>query len=260
MLEKGFIRESSSPAAAPLLLVPKTSGGVHICQDYWVLNLVTVKNQYPLPLICETLDSISTAQFFTKLDVIAAFNRVRIAEGHEWMTAFTSRFGLYEMLVTTFGLCNVPATLQNYINHVLHDVLDNYCTAYLDNVLIYSRTREEHTKHVCEIIRWLGEAGLQIDFNKSEFYTKKTTYLGLVISTKGISMDPEKIKAVVSWNAPTTVKELRQFLGFANFYRRFIRNYSGEVEPLTRLLRKNMPWVWKSDQIDAFTNLKNFFT
>lgn len=216
---------------------------MRISQDYRGLNMVTIKNRYPLPLSRETLDSISTAKFFTKLDVIAAFNRVRIAEGHEWMTAFTSRFGLHEMLVTPFGLCNAPATFQNYINHVLHNALDDYCTAYLDDVLIYSRTREEHTKHVSEIIRRLGEAGLQLDIDKSEFYTKKTKYLGLVISTEGLSMDPEKIKAIVTWNAPTTVKELQQFLGFANFYRRLIRNYSGEIEPLTRLLRKNVPWV-----------------
>ena len=211
MLEKGFIRQSSSPAAAPLLLVPKPAGGLRICQDYRGLNEVTIKNRYPLPLIRETLDSISGAQFYTKLDVISAFNRIRIAEGHEWMTAFITRFGLYEMLVTPFGLCNAPATFQNYINQILHDALDQYCTAYLDDVLIYSKTREEHTRHVNEVIGRLGNAGLQLDTSKSEFYTKKTKYLGLIISTERLSMDPEKVKSIVSWKEPSNILDTSFF-------------------------------------------------
>ncbi|EAQ90430.1 hypothetical protein CHGG_03079 [Chaetomium globosum CBS 148.51] len=259
-LAKGWIRASSSPAAAPLLLAAKPGGGIRICQDYRGLNAVTIKNRYPLPLIRETLDSLCNAKFYTKLDVIAAFNRVRVAQGHEWMTAFITRFGLYESLVTPFGLCNAPATFQNYINHLLHDALDVYCTAYLDDVLVYSRTRKEHTTHVNEVIRRLGEAGLQIDIGKSEFYTQKTKYLGLIISTSGLSMDPEKVKAIVDWQDPTSVKELQQFLGFANFYRRFIQGYSGIIEPLTRLLRKETAWSWTSDQRQSFEELKNAFT
>jgi hypothetical protein len=260
MLDKGFIRESTSPAAAPLLLAAKPGGGVRICHDYRGLNNVTVKNRYPLPLIRETLDSLCGAKFYTKLDVIAAFNRIRIAEGHEWLTAFITRFGLFEMLVTPFGLCNAPATFQNYINHVLHDILDDYCTAYLDDVLVFSKTRAEHTKHVEEVIRRLGAAGLQIDIGKSEFYAKKTRYLGLIISTDGISMDPEKVQALQAWKDPTSVKELQQFLGFANFYRRFIQGYSTVITPMTKLLRKDVSWAWKSEQAEAFKALKKAFT
>lgn len=260
MLEKGFIRQSSSPAAAPLLLVPKPAGGLRICQDYRGLNEVTIKNRYPLPLIRETLDSISGAQFCTKLDVISAFNRIRIAEGHEWMTAFITRFGLYEMLVTPFGLCNAPATFQNYINQILHDALDQYCTAYLDDVLIYSKTREEHTRHVNEVIGRLGNAGLQLDISKSEFYTKKTKYLGLIISTEGLSMDPEKVKSIVSWKEPSNIKELQQFLGFSNYCRRFIEGYSGLIQPLTHLLHKRTTWNWSIDQKEAFEHIKKLFT
>ena len=260
MLDKGFIRESSSPAAAPLLLAAKPGGGVRICHDYRGLNAVTVKNRYPLPLIRETPDALCNAKFYTKLDVIAAFNRIRVAEGHEWLTAFITRFGLFEMLVTPFGLCNAPATFQNYINHVLHDALDDYCTAYLDDVLVFSRTREEHAKHVREVITRLGNAGLQIDINKSEFYTKKTKYLGLIISTDGMSMDPEKVQVIQAWKDPTSVKELQQFLGFANFYRRFIQGYSAVVSPMTQLLRKEVPWSWGPDQTAAFGALKTAFT
>src|SRR5437773_2823677 len=260
MLDKGFIRESSSPAAAPLLLAAKPGGGVRICHDYRGLNAVTVKNRYPLPLIRATLDALCNAKFYTKLDVIAAFNRIRVAEGHEWLTAFITRFGLFEMLVTPFGLCNAPATFQNYINHVLHDALDDYCIAYLDDVLVFSRTREEHAKYVREIITRLGNAGLQIDINKSEFYTKKTKYLGLIISTDGMSMDPENVQVIQAWKDPTSVKELQQFLGFANFYRRFIQGYSAVVSPMTQLLRKEVPWSWGPDQTAAFGALKTAFT
>jgi hypothetical protein len=260
MLDKGFIRESTSPAAAPLLLAAKPGGGVRICHDYRGLNSVTIKNRYPLPLIRETLDALCGAKYFTKLDVIAAFNRIRIAEGHEWLTAFITRFGLYEMLVTPFGLCNAPATFQNYINHVLHNALDDYCTAYLDDVLVFSKTRAEHTKHVNEVIQRLGNAGLQIDINKSEFYTTKTKYLGLIISTDGMTMDPEKVQALQEWKDPTSVKELQQFLGFANFYRRFIQGFSAVVEPMTRLLKKNTNWSWGPDQAQAFKTLKTAFT
>jgi hypothetical protein len=260
MLDKGFIRESSSPAAAPLLLAAKPGGGVRVCHDYRGLNALTIKNRYPLPLIRETLDALCNAKFYTKLDVIAAFNRIRIAEGHEWLTAFITRFGLFEMLVTPFGLCNAPATFQNYINHVLHNALDDYCTAYLDDVLVFSTTREEHTKHVKEVIKRLGDAGLQIDINKSEFYTKKTKYLGLIISTNGMSMDPEKVQAIQEWQDPNSIKELQQFLGFANFYRRFIQGYSSIVEPMTRLLRKETVWSWETDQTTAFQALKTAFT
>jgi hypothetical protein len=126
------------------MLAVKLGGGVRICQDYRGLNNVTIKNRYPLPLIRETLDALCNAKFYTKLDVIAAFNRVRIAEGHEWKTAFITRFGLFKSLVMPFGLCNAPASFQHYINHTLFDILDKYCTAYLDDVLVYSATRKEH--------------------------------------------------------------------------------------------------------------------
>jgi len=260
MLDKGFIRESTSPAAAPLLLAAKPGGGVRICHDYRGLNQVTIKNRYPIPLIRETLDALCGAKFYTKLDVIAAFNRIRIAEGHEWLTAFITRFGLFEMLVTPFGLCNAPATFQNYINHVLHDALDDYCTAYLDDVLVFSKTRAEHTRHVDEVIRRLGTAGLQIDINKSEFYTTKTKYLGLIISTEGMTMDPDKVEAIQIWKDPTSVKELQQFLGFANFYRRFIEGYSSIIEPMTRLLKNGSPWTWGPEQAATFQKLKTAFS
>jgi len=140
MLNKGFIWELTSPAAALLLLAAKLGGGVRICHNYRGLNNVTVKNQYPLLLICKTLDALYGAKFYTKLNIIAVFNRIRIAKGYKWLTAFITRFGLYEILVTPFGLYNTPATFQNYINYILHDALDDYCIVYLNDILVFSKT------------------------------------------------------------------------------------------------------------------------
>src|SRR5580692_4995423 len=206
MLDKGFIRESSSPAAVPLLLAAKPGGGVRICHDYRGLNNVTIKNRYPLPLIRETLDALCHAKFYTKLDIIAAFNNIRIAEGHEWKTAFITRFGLFETLVMPFGLCNAPASFQHYINHTLFDLLDRFCTAYLDDVLVYSATRKEHREHVREVVRRLREAGLQIDITKCDFETNRTKYLGLIITPERIRMDPAKVATIREWKDPPRIR------------------------------------------------------
>jgi hypothetical protein len=258
-LDKGFIRESRARCAAPLLLASKPGGGVRICQDYRGLNNVTIKNRYPLPLIRETLDALCNAVVYTKLDIIAAFNKLRIAEGHEWKTAFITRFGLFESLVMPFGLCNAPASFQNYINHTLHDLLDKTCTAYLDDVLIYSSNKKDHRRHVREVVQRLIDAGLQIDIDKCEFEVTETKYLGLIVSPGGIKMDPEKVATIRQWTPPPHLKDLQKFLGFANFYRRFIRDFSKICAPLNKLMRKDISWNWGPEHTEAFETLKKAF-
>ena len=243
-----------------MLLAKKPGGGVRICVDYRGINHITAKNRYPLPLIKETLDSIQHAKWYTKVDVISAFNRVRVAQGHEWLTAFITRFGLYETLVTPFGLCNAPSTFQRYINDLLYDILDDFVTAYLDDILIYSKTRDEHIQHVREVLKRLQSAGLQIDLKKSEFFTKRTRYLGLIITPNGIEMDPEKVHTISSWEPPNTLRQLQRFLGFANFYRRFINNFSATARSLYDLLKKNVTFAWTSECQQAFNTLKKHFT
>jgi len=154
-LSKGFIRSSKSQAASPVLFVKKPGGGLRFCVDYRGLNEITIKNRYPLPLISETLTRLSSAKIFTKLDIISAFNRLRIKDGDEWKTAFRTRFGLFEYLVLPFGLCNGPASFQNYINDILREFLDVFCTAYLDDILIYSDNETEHEIHVRTILQRL---------------------------------------------------------------------------------------------------------
>lgn len=262
LLDKGFIRVSHSSAAAPVLFVRKPGGGLRFCVDYRALNAITKKDRYPLPLIHETLNHISRAKWFTKLDVTAAFWKLRIAKGDEWMTAFRTRYGLYEWLVTPFGMANAPSTFQKYINWALREYLDEFCSAYVDNILIYTDgTIDEHRDHVRKVFSKLTEAGLQLDIGKCEFEVYRTKYLGYIIETgKGISMDPEKVKAIAEWEAPRTVKGVRGFLGFANFYRTFIRDYSEVVMPLVRLTKKDTAFKWDDSANAAFEKLKTMFT
>jgi len=259
-LAKGFIRASTSPAAAPILIARKPGGGIRICVDYRGLNNITVKNRYPIPLIRETLDALTRAKFFTKLDITAAFNRLRIAPGDEWKTAFITRFGLFECLVANFGMTGAPSSFQHYINHTLFDILDKYVTAYLDDILIYSKSRGEHRRHVREVLKRLTDAGLTIDIRKCEFSVTETKYLGLIISTSGIRMDQEKVRAITTWELPKSLKDLQRFLGFANFYRRFIAGFSGIARPLTNLLGKGN-WVHPLPvaAAEAFEALKRAF-
>lgn len=264
LLGKGFIRVSNSPAAAPVLFVKKPGGGLRFCVDYRALNAITRKDRYPLPLIRETLHQIGKAKWFTKLDIIAAFNKIRIAEGDEWKTAFRTRYGLFEWLVTPFGMANAPSTFQRFINFVLREFLDDFVSAYVDDVLIYTEgTRAEHENQVKRVLQKLQDAGLQVDIDKCEFSVTRTKYLGFIIDTEqGLAMDPDKMRAILEWEYPTTVKGVRGFLGFANFYRGFIKDFSEIVTPLTKLTSKEAtlaPFKFGKDAQGAFEYLKRAF-
>jgi hypothetical protein len=204
--------------------------------------------------------NLSKAKWFTKLDIRGAYNLIRMAKGKEWKTTFRTRYGLFESLVMPFGLTNTPATFQNYINDVLAPYLDCFCTAYLNDTLIYSDNFEEHQQHVRWVLDAFAKAGLHLKPKKCKFHQQEVKYLGLIISTEGIKMDPKKIRAMQDWEPPSNLKDVRVFLGFANFYRRFIRNYSRIVQPLTFLTRKGVPCAWSTEQQTAFDTLKATFT
>jgi transposase InsO family protein len=259
LLDKNFIRASHSPASAPVLFVKKPGGGLRFCVDYRKLNEITRKDRYPLPLITETLRQLSRAKWFTKLDVIAAFNKIRIKEGDEWKTAFRTRYGLYEWLVTPFGLTGAPATFQRYINWALRDYLDEFCTAYIDDVLIFSDgSLADHRSKVKKVLARLQDAGLQLDIDKSEFEVQQVKYLGYIIeANRGVRVDPEKVAAIKEWKAPTTVRGVRGFLGFANYYREFIPQFSHIATPLNALTKKDVPFLWTDQCQEAFEVLQN---
>ncbi len=159
-LGRGSIRASSSPVASPVLFVKKPNGDLCLCVDYKKLNAITIKNRYPLPLINETLDRLASAKYYTKLDIITAFNQLCIAPGHKYFTAFNTCYGQYSSLVMPFGLCNGSSLLQHYINDTLFKILDRFCTAYLDDILVYSNTLSKHRNHVCQVLSRLEATGL----------------------------------------------------------------------------------------------------
>lgn len=236
-VKNGRIRPSKSPAGAPILFVPKPDGTLRLCVDYRGLNKVSVKNRYPLPLISEILDRLARAKIFSKIDIQDAYYRIRIKKGDEWKTAFRTRYGHYEYTVMPFGLTNAPATFQNYIHTALHDVLDIFAVAYLDDILIFSADRESHTDHLRQVILRLRKAGLYAKASKCVFYQTQVEFLGFIVSDKGVSMDPKRVTDITSWELPQTYRDIQVFLGFCNFYRRFIRDYSRIALPLTSLLK-----------------------
>ncbi|KAH7483616.1 hypothetical protein FOMA001_g6895 [Fusarium oxysporum f. sp. matthiolae] len=231
-LRKGFIRPSSSPVASPVLFVKKPGGGLRFCVDYRALNNITVKDRYPLPLIKESLNNLSGMKYFSRIDIVSAFNNLRIEKGQEYLTAFRTRFGLYESLVMPFGLTGAPATFQRYINDALREHLDIFCTAYLDDILIYSRTREEHIEHLKMVLQKLRAAGLFANPAKCEFLVKETKFLGLIVGQEGIRMDPAKVETVKDWKTPTC---------------------------LTDTDEKDVPFVWDDTCEKAFIKLKEAF-
>lgn len=261
LLSKGWIRPSSSSAASPVLFAKKPSGGLRFCVDYRGLNAITIPDRYLLPLFKETPRQLSKARWFTKLDVKSAFHRIRIREGDEWLTAFRCRLGLFEWLVTSFGLINAPATFQRYINEHLREHLDLDATAYIDDVLAYTDGSEEgHCKTVRSILGKLDKAGLYLDIDKCDFLCEQVKYLGFIVRAgKGVTVDPAKVKAIYEWKAPTSVKGVRSFLGFANFYRCFVDKFSEIAAPLIDLTKKDTPWIWGKTQNDAFERLKKIF-
>ena len=261
LLDKNFIRTSQSPAAAPVLLVRKPGGGVRFCVDYRGLNELSVKDRYPLPLIKETLRNMGMARWFTKLDIIAAFHKIRIHPGEEWKTAFRTRYGLFEWNVTPFGLTGAPATFQRYINQTLREYLDDFVSAYVDDIIIYTNgSRKDHRRRVTQVLRKLKEAGLQCDIAKSEFEQQSVRYLGFIVRAgEGIHVDPKKVEAIRAWLVPTSVREVRSFLGFANFYRSFIPDFANISAPLVRITKKDINFEWDDACHQAFIVLKELF-
>jgi len=259
-LATGFIRPTTSSHAAPVLFVKKKDGSLRLCVDFRGLNKVSKKDRYPLPLISDLLDSPSRAKIYTKIDLRHAYHLVRIAPGDEWKTAFRTRYGSYEWLVMPFGLTNAPAAFQRFVNTIFADMLDVCVVVYLDDILIYSEDMDSHHKHVREVLRRLRLHKLFAKPEKCEFHSDSVEYLGYRLSPNGLTMSPDKITTICDWPEPRKVKDIQSFLGFANFYRRFIFNYSDIVVPLTRLTRKNAPWSFSEGCRNSFNTLKQAFT
>ncbi len=258
-LASGFIRPSSSPAGAGFFFVGKKDGSLRPCIDYRGLNSITVKNTYPLPLMSSAFERLQGASIFTKLDLRNAYHLVRIREGDEWKTAFNTPRGHFEYLVMPFRLSNSPAVFQALVNDVLRDMVDQFIYVYLDDILIFSSSLQEHVQHVRQVLQRLLENGLFVKAEKCDFHAQSVLFLGYIVSVEGMRVDPEKIKAVVEWPSPDSRKALQRFLGFANFYRRFIRNFSQLAAPLTALTSPRTTFRWSDTAEAVFTKLKGCF-
>jgi hypothetical protein len=261
-LKTGRIVPSKSPQAAPFFFVSKKDGGLCPCQDYRYLNSHTVRNVYPLPLIPELIDDMKDSTLFTKFDVRWGYNNVRIKEDDQWKGAFITPFGLFEPTVMFFGFCNGPPTFQTFMNSIFADMIaECWLKIYIDDLGIHTQgditLQHERTRHV--LLR-LREHGLALKLSKSIFDAPRMDFLGMIIGQGKIEMDPSKLTAIREWKPPASVKGIRSFLGFANFYRKFIPNFSNVVAPLNLLTRKDQPWLWTPLQQCAFESLKTTFS
>ena len=230
--------------------------------DYRALNQITIPNQYPLPLMQELQDRVQGAQWFTKMDLKNGFHLIRMRKGDKWKTAFRTRYGLFEFQVIPFGLTNAPSTFQDMMNHVLSDILDMGVLAYKDDILVYAKTEEEHDRLVKEVLRKLQENGLAVSPEKCVWKAQEVEFLGYVIGKDGIKMAKAKVEAVLEWKLPKSLTEVQSYLGFANFYRRFIQDYSQVARSLTELTKKEKKeeWSWNPEAQAAFEVLKQRFT
>ncbi|CAI7808910.1 unnamed protein product [Closterium sp. NIES-53] len=244
----------------PVLFTPKPDGSLRMCIDYRALNKQTIKNKYPIPRIDDLLDQLRGATVFSKLDLRSGYWQIRMANNSIHKTAFRTRYGSYEYLVMPFGLTNAPATFQAEMNHILRPLLDECVVVYLDDILLYSRDMKQHIEHLRRVFEILRREKLYVKLSKSEFALKKVQFLGHMVSAQGVHVDPKKIEAVRTWKTPENVKELQQFLGFANYYNRFVPQYAKIATPLTNLLKKNTPFKWEDVHQQAMEQLKTTLT
>jgi transposase InsO family protein len=260
-LATGRIRPSKSPIGAPVFFVKKKDGKLRFVQDYRALNAITRKNRYPLPIIDDLIHRLKGAKYFTKLDVRWGYNNVRIKEGDEWKAAFRTNRGLFEPLVMYFGLTNSPATFQTMMNEIFQDLItQGVVSIYLDDILIFTADLEEHRQISRMVMERLREHKLYLRPEKCEFEKTRIEYLGVIISHNRVEMDPVKVAGVAQWPAPTNKKEVQSFLGFTNFYRRFIASFSEIARPLFDLTKKDINFVWGIREEEAFTKLKTSVT
>jgi hypothetical protein len=257
---KGFIRPSSSPWGAPVLFVKKKDGTQRMCMDYRSLNEVTIKNKYPLPRIENLFDQMKGASVFSKIDLRSGYHQLKIWESDIPKTTFHTRYGLYECTVLSFGLTNALAYFMYLMNKVLMEYLDKFVVVFIDDILIFSKMEEEHQKNLRIVLEKIRSNQLYAKFSKCEFWLAEVTFLRHVISIRGVSVDPSKVKDVLNWVSLTNASEIRSFLGLAGYYRRFIKDFSKIAKLMTRLLEKNTDFDWIEECQSNFEELKKRLT
>ncbi|MBW0509099.1 hypothetical protein O181_048814 [Austropuccinia psidii MF-1] len=259
-VEKGFIRPSSSSTGEPVLFVKKKDGGLCLSVDYHKLNAVTRKNRDAVPPINQLLTFFNGSTIFSKIDLRGAYHILRIKEGDEHLTSLRAKYGSYEYLVMPFGLRNAPASFQNLVNYIFADFLDIFVVVYLDDIMVFSSSVEEHVKHVASVLQRLRDNNLFAKASKCVFRASSVEYLGYVVPSEGLKIDSSKVQQILNWPQPKNIKAFQSFLGLANFYCCFIQNYSKKISALTSLLKKDSPFIFNGEALDQFQIHKEAFT
>lgn len=238
------------------MFVKKKYGSLRLCIDYRELNKATIRNKYPLPRIEDLFDQLRGACWFSKIDLRTGYHQLRVREKDVSKTAFLSRYGSYEFLVMPFGLTNAPAVFMDLINRVFKEFLDKFVIVFIVDILIYSSSREDHVKHLQMVLQTLRQHQLYAKLSKCDFWQQEVQFLGHAISKEGVAVDPHKVIAMLDWKQPTSVTEVRSFLGLVGYYSRFIQGFSSIAGPLTNMTKKGIPFVWKEEYEQAFHTLK----
>ncbi|KAE8700504.1 putative CCCH-type zinc finger family protein [Hibiscus syriacus] len=259
LLERGYIRESMSPCAVTALLVPKKDGSWRMCVDSRAINRITVKYRFPIPRLDDMLDQLSGSKVFSKIDLKSGYHQIRIRPGDEWKTAFKTPQGLYEWMVMPFGLSNAPNTFMRFIHQVLRPFMGKFIVVYFDDILVYSPTWTSHFDHLRAVFEMLKTECLFVNQKKCYFFTTSVTFLGFVVSTDGVHADQSKVDAVLEWPRPKTLHDIRSFHGLVSFYRRFIRNFSTLIAPITECL-KGRDFQWSKEAEASFQLVKQKMT
>jgi hypothetical protein len=254
LITKGSVRESISSCAVPALLVPKNDGSWRMCTDSKAVNKI-IRYHFPIPQLDDLLDQLHRATFFSILDLRSEHHQIRMRDGDEWKTAFKTRDGFYEWMVMPFGLSNAPSTFMRLMNHVFKPFMGKFVTVYFDDILVYSKSPEQHLEHLQQVFQTLQEQKLYFNLKKCHFFTNSLVFLGYVVSKEGIMMDPNKVEAITSWPIPKSLHDIRSFHGLASFYRDFIKGFSTIIAPTTECL-KGGTFKWTEEAQKSFELLK----
>ena len=260
LLGKGFISPSTSPWGAPVLFAKKKDKTLHLCIDYRQLNRFTIKNRYPLPRIDDLFDQLRGARVYSKIDLRIGYHQLRVREADIPKTAFRTRYGHFEFTVMPFGLTNAPVASMDHMNRVFQPYLDQFVVVFVDDILIYSQSEVEHEDHLRIVLQLLRDHQLYAKFSKCEFWLAEVGFLGHMVSASGVSVDPGKVEAVMCWERPKSVFEIRSFLGLVGYYRRFIEDFFRLAAPMIRLTRKEVKFVWDNSCERTFQELKRRLT
>jgi hypothetical protein len=257
LLDKGFFRESLSPCTVPNVISSKKYGGWRMCTDLRTINKITIRYRFPLPRMDDLMDCLSGENCFSKIDLKSGYHQIRMREGDEWKTTFKKNEGLYEWLVMPFGLTNAPSTFMRLMNEVLKEFIGKFVVVYMDDIIIFNKTKAEHLKHLAIVMRKLQQEKLLINMKKSSFMKKEPIYLGFVISVNELKMDPSKVEVIKNWPSPRNVFEVRSFHGLASFYRKFIRNFSGiSATMMDAFKKRHKSFHWTKEAEKSFNLLK----